>query len=68
MMTKGKKKLYIEEMKNFFNKARSVFVYHYKGLEVKQVDALKCEMRKQDVMFKITKNRITELALEGTKY
>ena len=68
MMNKGKKKLYIEEMKNFFNKTSSVFVTHYQGLTVKQIDELKSEMRKHGVMFKITKNRITKLALEGTKY
>ena len=67
-MNKGKKKLYIEEMKNFFNKTSSVFVTHYQGLTVKQIDELKSEMRKHGVMFKITKNRITKLALEGTKY
>ena len=55
-------------MKNFFNKTSSVFVTHYQGLTVKQIDELKSEMRKHGVMFKITKNRITKLALEGTKY
>ena len=32
------------------------------------VDVLKKEMRKHGVLFKITKNRITKLALEGTKF
>ena len=68
MMNKEKKKSYIEEMKNFFNKNSSVFVTHYQGLTVKQIDELKKEMRKHGVLFKITKNRITKLALEGTKF
>ena len=55
-------------MKNFFNKNSSVFVTHYQGLTVKQIDELKKEMRKHGVLFKITKNRITKLALEGTKF
>ena len=38
MMNKDKKKTYIEEMKNFFNKTSSVFVTHYQGLTVKQID------------------------------
>ena len=67
-MNKEKKKSYIEEMKNFFNKNSSVFVTHYQGLTVKQIDELKKEMRKHGVLFKITKNRITKLALEGTKF
>ena len=41
---------------------------HYQGLTVKQIDELKNEMRKHGIMFKITKNRITKLALEGTKF
>ena len=68
MMNKEKKKNYVEEMKNFFNKTSSVFVTHYQGLTVKQIDELKFEMRKHGILFKITKNRITKLALEGTKF
>jgi len=67
-MNKDKKKIYIEEMKNFFNKTSSIFVTHYQGLSVKQIDDLKSEMRKHGILFKVTKNRITKLALEGTKF
>ncbi len=67
-MTKDKKKIYIEEMKNFFKNNASVFVTHYQGLTVKQIDKLKAEMRKHGILFKITKNRITKLALEGSKF
>ena len=68
MMNKNKKKNYIEEMKVFFNKTSSVFVTHYQGLTVKQMDQLRAEMRKHGILFKITKNRITKLALEGSKF
>ena len=68
MMNKNKKKTYIEEMKNFFSKTSSVFVTHYQGLTVKQIDDLRSEMRIHGILFKITKNRITKLALEGSKY
>ena len=68
MMHKDKKKSYIEEMKSFFSKTSSVFVTHYQGLTVKQIDELRAEMRKHGVLFKITKNRITKLALEGSKF
>ena len=68
MMNKEKKKIYIEEMNGFFNKTNSVFVTHYQGLTVKQIDELKSEMRKHGILFKITKNKITKLALKGTKY
>ena len=68
MMNKNKKKNYIEEMKVFFNKTSSVFVTHYQGLTVKQIDQLRAEMRKHGILFKITKNRITKLALGGSKF
>jgi len=68
MMNKEKKKNYIEEMKNFFSKNSSVFVTHYQGLTVSQIDKLRAEMRKHGILFKITKNRITKLALEGSKF
>ena len=68
MMHKEKKKIYIEEMKNFFSKTSSVFITHYQGLTVKQIDELRSEMRKHGILFKITKNRITKLALQGSKF
>tara|TARA_B000000460_G_scaffold191092_1_gene138148 strand:- start:159 stop:671 length:513 start_codon:yes stop_codon:yes gene_type:complete len=68
MMSKEKKKIYIKEMKDFFSKTSSIFVTHYQGLTVKEIDGLKSEMRKYGILFKITKNKITKLALEGTKF
>ena len=68
MMNKERKKTYIEEMKVFFSKNESIFITHYQGMTVKQIDEMKSEMRKNGVLFKITKNKITKLALEGTKF
>ena len=68
MMNKEKKKMYIEQMKDFFNKKSSILVTHYQGLTVKQIDELRAEMRKHGIPFKITKNRITKLALVGSKF
>jgi len=68
MMNKEKKKAYINEMKDFFSKNNSILVTHYQGLTVKQIDEMKSEMRKHGILFKITKNKITKLALDGTKF
>jgi len=68
MMNKDKKKTYMKEMKNFFNETNSILVTHYQGLTVKQIDNLRAEMRNHGILFKITKNRITRLALKGTKF
>ena len=66
-MNKTQKKNYVTEMKEFFNANDSVLITHYQGLTVKQLDELRSEMRKNGIMFKITKNRITKLALADTK-
>ena len=67
MMSKEKKKIYIEDMKSQFDKSEAVIVAHYQGLTVNQLDELRAQMREHGIIFKITKNRITKLALEKTK-
>ena len=67
MMNKEKKSNYIKTMTTQFDKAEAVIVAHYQGLTVKQLDELRKIMRKHGIIFKITKNRITKLALEKTK-
>jgi len=67
MMNKNQKVNYIKEMKNSFETNESVLVTHYQGLTMKELDELRSEMRKHGVLFKITKNRITKLALKDTK-
>ena len=67
MMNKEQKKNYIEEIRAFVEKNDSIMVTHYQGLNMTQLDKLRSEMRKYGILFKITKNRITKLALEKTK-
>ena len=67
-MNKEQKKNYISEIKKFFDAHDSVLVTHYQGLTVSQLDELRAEMRKHGIMFKITKNRITKLALKESKF
>ena len=67
MMSKEKKKIYIDDMKNQFDKSEAVIVAHYQGLTVSQLDELRAKMREHGIIFKITKNRITKLALEQTR-
>ena len=50
-----------------FENSEAVLVTHYQGLTVKQLDELRKQMREQGIKFKITKNKITKLALEKTK-
>ncbi len=67
MMNKEQKKQYIDEMSKHFDRSESVIVTHYQGLTVSQLDDLRKKMREHGIKFKITKNRITKLALEKTK-
>ena len=67
MMNKEQKKNYIEEIREFVEKNDSIMVTNYQGLNMTQLDKLRSEMRKYGILFKITKNRITKLALEKTK-
>ena len=66
-MNKEQKKSYISEMTTQFENSEAVLVTHYQGLTVKQLDELRAEMRKHGIQFKVTKNRITKLALEKSK-
>ena len=67
MMNKDKKQEYIKEMTTKFDSSEAVIVTHYKGLTMSQLDDLRDKMRKHGIQFKITKNRITKLALEKTR-
>ena len=67
MMNKEQKKNYISEMATQFENSKAVMVTHYQGLTMPQLDELRAKMREKGIIFKITKNRITKLALEKTK-
>ena len=67
MMDRIKKQKYIENMSNQFDKSEAVIVTHYQGLTMQQLDDLRDRMREHGIQFKITKNRITKLALQKTR-
>ena len=67
MLTKEQKKSYISEITTQFENSKAVMVTHYQGLTMTQIDDLRAKMREHGIIFKITKNRITKLALEKTK-
>ena len=66
MMNKESKKNYIEEMKKVFSSSEAVMIAQYQGLNVKELDNLRKELREKDILFKITKNRITKIALKDS--
>ena len=66
-MNKDQKKNYISEMSTQFENSKAIMVTHYQGLTMTQLDELRDKMREHGIIFKITKNRITKLALEKTR-
>tara|TARA_B100000902_G_scaffold334891_1_gene334283 strand:- start:32 stop:550 length:519 start_codon:yes stop_codon:yes gene_type:complete len=66
-MNKEQKKNYIADMMSQFENSKAVMVTHYQGLTMPQLDELRAKMREKGIVFKITKNRITKIALEKTK-
>ena len=66
MMNKETKKNYIEDMKKIFSSNDAIMIAHYQGLNVIQLDALRKEFRENGILFKITKNRITKLAVKDS--
>ena len=65
-MNKDTKKNYIDEMKKVFSSNESVMIAHYQGLNVVELDSLRKELRENKIIFKVTKNRITKLAVKET--
>ena len=66
MMNKDAKKNYVEEMKKNFTTNESVMIAQYQGLNVTELDELRKELRDKGILFKITKNRITKIAIKDT--
>lgn len=62
------KKEWIGALHETFGDAGLVVVAHYKGLTVAEMTDLRTKMRAAGASFKVTKNRLTKLALQGTAY
>ena len=67
-MNREEKTELLAELNDLFNTAETIVVSHYKGLTVEEVSELRNNIRKVGAGFRVTKNRITRLALKGTKF
>jgi len=65
---RSEKKDFVQKLKDEIETSSSVIVAHYSGLTVNESDQLRSEMRNNGAKFKVTKNRLTKLALEQTKF
>ena len=67
-MKRSEKKELVQKLKDEINASSSVIVTHYSGLTVDESEQLRSEMRNNGAKFKVTKNRLTKLALEQTQF
>ncbi len=67
-MNRDEKKQLLDDLHELFNKSEILVVSHYKGLTVTEVSELRNAIRKAGAGFRVTKNRITKLALKDTKF
>ena len=67
-MDRAAKKELVETLSGVFNETSLVVVGHYSGLTVSEITDLRRQMRAAGASFKVSKNRLTKLALQGTKF
>jgi len=68
MVTKATKEKTVEELKDKFSRAKSVFSTKQLGLSVAEITQLRNEIRDLGAEFKIAKNTFFKKAAEGTDY
>ena len=67
-MDRLQKEALVTEMKGVFSEASVVVVAQYSGLTVAEMTDLRTKMHEAGATFKVTKNRLARLALDGTEY
>jgi large subunit ribosomal protein L10 len=65
---RSQKEAVVTELNGVFNEAAVVVVAEYSGLTVAQMTELRVKMLDAGASFKVTKNRLARLALDGTDY
>lgn len=67
-MNREQKQELVSELHQLFGEVSTVVVAHYSGLTVTEMENLRKQMRAAGASFRVTKNRLTRLALDGTKF
>ena len=67
-MDRTEKQEFVAELASVFAETSMVVVTQNQGLTVAEVTALRVKMRAAGVTFKVSKNRLANLALEGTRF
>ena len=67
-MDRSEKRQLVADLKQTFEQASTVVITHYAGLTVAEMGVLRQRMRAAGAGLKVTKNRLTRLALADTAY
>ena len=67
-MDRTEKEEVVASLHKTFEDSSIVVVTHYSGLTVAEMSDLRNQMREAGASFRVSKNRLTRRALEGTKY
>jgi len=67
-VNRDEKKELVADMHAEFGGSSLCVVTHYQGLTVAQMEALRGKVRESGAKFRVTKNRLTKLALAGTEF
>lgn len=67
-MNRDQKQEMVAQLKGAFEEADLMVVAHYKGLTVTDMNNLRAKIGKVGADFRVTKNRLTRIALAGGKF
>ena len=67
-MDRAQKREMVTELNTVFSETACIVVTHYSGLNVAEISDLRRRMRDAGANFKVTKNRLTKIALKDTQY
>ena len=67
-MDRKQKEELVAKLNKTFDETEIVVVTHYSGLTVAEITDLRDRIRESGAKFKVTKNRLTRLALKNTKF
>lgn len=67
-MERAEKQELVASLKEVFSSASVVVVTHYSGLNVSEMTKLRNRVREAGASFRVTQNKLTRLALDGSGY
>lgn len=67
-MLRAEKNEIVDDLRGIFRDAGVVVVTHYMGLNVAELQQLRVQMRGEGAAFRVTKNRLAKLAVDGTPF